>query len=179
MAVNCWVTPTGVVNCWMTPTGMVGLVGVTDMEDRVAADTIRVALPDWFPNWAVMLAVPAALGDARPPLLTFATDGFDEVQITCMVISWLVPSEYTPVALNCWATPVCMVALAGVTDMGDGARVAEVTARLVLPKRVLPGISGVAVMVALPGPTAVAKPFPSTDTTDMFDELQASFEVIS
>ena len=149
------------------------------MEDRVAADTVTIALPDWLPNLAVMLAVPAATGEARPLLLTSATDGFDEVQITCVVISWLVPSEYTPVAINCWATPASMVALAGVTDTGDGAMVAEVTARVVLPEIVLPLIfPGVAVMVALPVATAVARPLPSTDATDMFDELQATFEVI-
>jgi len=169
------------VNCWMTPTGMVGLAGITDREDKVEGVTpLMVAVPEILSRLAVTIAVPAATAVARPLLLIMATEWFDELQVTCVVISWLLPSEYVPVAVNRWAIPtLSMVALAGVTDMGDGARVAEVTARLVLPEMVEPGILGVAVMVALPGPTAVARPLPSTDATDMFDELQATSGVIS
>ena len=168
------------VNCWMTPTGMVGLAGITDREDKVEGVTpLMVAVPEILSRLAVTIAVPAATAVARPLLLIMATEWFDELQVTCVVISWLLPSEYVPVAVNCWAIATCMVALAGVTDMGVGVKVAEVTARLVLPEMVVPGILGVAVMVALPGPTAVARPLPSTDATDMFDELQATSGVIS
>jgi len=168
------------VNCWMTPTGMVGLAGITDREDKVEGVTpLMVAVPEILSRLAVTIAVPAATAVARPLLLIMATEWFDELQVTCVVISWLLPSEYVPVAINCWAIPAGMVGLAGVTDMGVGVKVAEVTARLVLPEMVVPGILGVAVMVALPGPTAVARPLPSTDATDMFDELQATSGVIS
>ena len=90
------------VNCWVTPTGMLGLAGVTAMEDRVAEVTVRAALPETIPEVAVMIVAPAATAVARPLLLTVATNVFDEVQITCVVISWLVPSEYVPIAANCW-----------------------------------------------------------------------------
>jgi hypothetical protein len=79
-----------------------------------------------------MLAVPAATVVAKPLLLTVATDGSDELQVTSMVILWLVPSEYVPVAANCWVTPTGMLGLAGVTDMED--RAAELTVRIVLPE---------------------------------------------
>jgi hypothetical protein len=72
---------------------MLGLAGVTDMEDRVAEVAVRVVLPEIIPELAVMVALPAATAVARPVLLTIATAVFDERQVTCVVISWLVPSE--------------------------------------------------------------------------------------
>ena len=87
---------------------MLRLAGVTDMEVRVAEVTVRVVLPEILPEVAVMVAVPTATDVARPLLLTVATDVLDEVQVTCVVISWLVPSEYVPEAANCWVSPqVC------------------------------------------------------------------------
>jgi hypothetical protein len=72
---------------------MLGLAGVTDMEDRVAEVAVRVVLPEILPEVAVMVAVPAEKAVARPLILTIATDVFDELQVTCVVILWLVPSE--------------------------------------------------------------------------------------
>jgi hypothetical protein len=63
--------------------------------------TVRVAVPVLPLKAAVMVAVPAATPVARPLLLTVATDVLEEDQVTCMVISWLVPSEYVPEAANC------------------------------------------------------------------------------
>jgi hypothetical protein len=99
---------------------MLELAGVTDMEDRVAEVTVRVVLPEISPEVAVMVAVPAATAVARPLLLTVAADVFDELQVTCVVISRVVPSENVPVAANCWTTPAGMLGLAGVTatEMG-------------------------------------------------------------
>ena len=56
-----------------------------------------------------MVAVPAATPVARPLLLTVAADVVDEVQVTCVVIFWVVWSEYVPVAVNCWVTPAAML----------------------------------------------------------------------
>jgi hypothetical protein len=76
------------VNCWVSPTGMVKLKGVTDMEERVAEFTVRVVLPEILPDVAVIVVVPAAIAVARPLLpLTVATETFDELQVTCEVIS--------------------------------------------------------------------------------------------
>ena len=65
--------------------------------------------PETVPEVAVMVAVPAATAVTTPLLLTVATDGFDELQVTCVVISLIVPSEYMPVALNCCVTPAGML----------------------------------------------------------------------
>jgi hypothetical protein len=69
------------------------------MEDRVAAVTVRVVLPTEFPpeklsgvvEVAVMVVVPTETVVARPVVLSIvATDGLDEVQVTCVVISCVV-----------------------------------------------------------------------------------------
>ena len=71
----------------MTPTGRLGSTGVTDREDRVAVVTATVALPEVLPNLAAAVVIPAELPVARPLLLMEATDGSDELQATCVVIS--------------------------------------------------------------------------------------------
>jgi hypothetical protein len=76
-------------NCCVIPTGIFGLNGVviTDMEDTVAEVTVTVMLPEILPDVAVMVVVPTARVVARPLLSICATDGFDEDQLTCVVIS--------------------------------------------------------------------------------------------
>jgi hypothetical protein len=86
VAVNCWAVPEGIV-------GILGLAGVTDIEERVAEVTVKVVLPKVLPEEAEMIVAPAATAVARPLLLTIATEVFDERQVICVVISWLVPSE--------------------------------------------------------------------------------------
>ena len=74
------------VNWWVAPTVMLGVVGVTDMEIRVAEFTVTVVFPEILPEAAEMIAVPGATAVARPLLLTIATAVFDERQVTCVVI---------------------------------------------------------------------------------------------
>ena len=161
------------VNCRVSPEDTLELAGVTDMVERVTAVTARAVLPEIPPEVAVMVLGPAAMAVARPPLVTVATGAFDEPQVTCVVISRLVPSEYAPVALNCWVTPMGRIGLVGVADMED--RVAEVTARAVFPE--IP--PEVAVMVLGPAAMAVARPPLVTLATDEFDEAHETCVVIS
>jgi hypothetical protein len=81
------------VSCWLTPRGMLGATGVTAMEDKVAAVTVRVVLTEMPPWVAVMVAAPTVTAAARPVLLIVATEVLDEVQRTSVVISRLAPSE--------------------------------------------------------------------------------------
>jgi len=69
------------------------------MEDRVAKVTVRVVLPKVGPvveklfgplTVAVMVVAPMDTVVARPVPSIVATDGLDEVQVTCGVISWFV-----------------------------------------------------------------------------------------
>ncbi len=79
---------------WATPTGMLGLTGLTAREASLAEVTVRTVFPENPPELAVMVALPGATAVARPPLVTAATDGLDELQATCGGgITWLVPSE--------------------------------------------------------------------------------------
>ena len=175
--VMSWLVPSEndpeAANCWVFPTAMLGLAGVTEMEDRVAGVTVKVVFPEIVPEVAVMLAEPVATAVARPLLLTVATEVLDELQVACVVMSWLVPSENVPEAANCWVLPTAMLGLAGVTEMED--RVAGVTAKVVLPEIV----PEVAVMVAEPVDTAVARPPLLTVATDVLEELQVTCVVIS
>jgi hypothetical protein len=107
------------VNCWVAPKVKLGLVGITDIEMRVAEFTVRVANPVIPCKPAPMLAVPVATAVARPLPLMVATDVFDEPQETWAVISWFVPSEFVPIAINCWVAPAGMLGVAGVTVMVD------------------------------------------------------------
>mgnify|MGYP007070596635 FL=1 len=154
---------------------------VKDMEDKTAWSTVRVVPPVIVPEVAVMIAVPKAKAVARPLLSTIATDILDELQMTCVVISKLVPSRYAPAAENCRVIPTGILGLAGVTDMED--RDAEITVRTVLPKEgsveKLFGMVEVAVMVVIPGEIVVARPLLLIVATDVLDELQVICEVIS
>ena len=64
--------------------------------------TIRViATEEIFPKVAMMVVIPVASAVVRPLLVIVATAGLEESHVTSVVISWLVPSEYVPVAVSC------------------------------------------------------------------------------
>ncbi len=83
------------------------------MEDSVAAYTVRVVLPETFPEVAVMVVVPSIRAVARPLLFMVATDGSDELQVTCPR-SWFDPSAFTPAAENCFVAPTGTLGPVGV-----------------------------------------------------------------
>jgi hypothetical protein len=118
-----------------------------------------------------MVEVPAARDVAKPLLLIVMTAILDELQMTWVLISKLVPSENAPVAVNFWVIPagvIGMLGLAGLRDME--VRVAEVTTMVVVPEM----SPEAAVMVAVPGPTAMTRPVFSTVATESLDELQVA-----
>ncbi len=84
---------------------MEGLVGVTTIEVSTADVTVTAVVPDTPAKVALIVALPAALPDTRPwlgaVLLTAATDGAEEAQVTNAVRFWVVPSEKSPVAMSC------------------------------------------------------------------------------
>ena len=122
-----------------------------------------------------MVEIPPATDVAKPPLVIVATAILDELQMTWVLISKLVPSENAPVAVNCWVIPagvIGMLRLAGLRDME--VRVAEVTIMVVVPEM----SPEVAVIVAVPGPIPVTKPVLSTVAAESLDELQVAWVVI-
>jgi hypothetical protein len=80
---------------------------------------VIVAFPAIEPELAEIVAVPCALEDARPPVLTVATFGAEELQITALVTSLLLPSLNDPLAANCWLRPNARLAVPGVIVMLD------------------------------------------------------------
>ena len=134
----------------------------------VAWVTVRTVFAEILPEVAAMVAVPAETAVARPLLSTVAAAVSDEVQVTCVVIPLMVPSEYVPEAANCWVFPAGILGLAGVIDMED--RVAGVTAREMFPET----LPEVAVIVTFPTAKPVASPLLVTVATAVLDDLQVT-----
>src|SRR5512144_1193948 len=164
------------VNCWLLPTAILGFVGVIPIDTSVADVTVRVVLPETVPEVAVIRVEPAAADVARPlepaVLLTAATAGSAELQVTDAVRSCLVLSEKIPVAVNCLVVPIAILGLAGVTSIDTS--VADVTVRVVLPVTV----PDVAVIRVEPAATDVVWPLEPdvllTAATAGSDELQVT-----
>jgi hypothetical protein len=89
------------VNCRVAPLVIDGLAGVTAMDCRVAAVTVRTVLPVTPFNVAEMEEVPTPAPVARPAAVIVATDGVAEVQVTLPVRFCVVLSVNVPVAVNC------------------------------------------------------------------------------
>jgi hypothetical protein len=144
------------VRGWRTPLARLGFAGVTPMETRVAAVTVRVVDPDTPCRLAVITVAPGLSPVACPLepelLATEATVTAEEVQVAEVVRSRVVLSEYTPVALSAATVPLARLGFAGVTPMET--RVASVTVNIVdadIPP-------SVAVIVVVPALSADAMP---------------------
>ena len=77
----------------MPPIATVAVNGVTAIELKVAAVTVKVAEPDLMPDVAVIAAVPTDTPVAMPGETTVATAIAPELQVTLLLMSTLVPSE--------------------------------------------------------------------------------------
>jgi hypothetical protein len=130
------------VNCWVEPTiKLAGDAGVTAIEDNVGvlvvvAATIIVKGTDGLVipfRDAVMLAVPAVTPLAKPKSSIVAIAVESLVHVTSELMSAVVPSEYVPVAVNCWVEPTAKLACeAGVTAMEDNVGVLVVAVVIVV-----------------------------------------------
>jgi hypothetical protein len=80
--------------------------GDTLIEERVIAFTVNVVFPLTPLRVAVIVELPAAIEVARPleplALLIVAVAVVPELQVTDEVMTDVVPSEYAPVATNCF-----------------------------------------------------------------------------
>ena len=105
------------------------------IEPSVASVTVSAVSPKTLPRVALMVVNPTPTAVARPSepsaLLIVAKVSADELQVTCVVRSWVVLSEYVPVAVYCRVNPLAMLWLAGVTEIE--LSVAAVTVSAVSP----------------------------------------------
>ena len=70
------------------------------IDRSVAGVTVRLAPPATEPEFAVIVVAPTAAPVASPVLEMLATV-LDDVQIADEVRSFVLPSVYVPMALNC------------------------------------------------------------------------------
>jgi hypothetical protein len=162
------------LNCWVEPFVMVGFVGVTAIELNVAALTTSVVVPFIVPTAAVITVVPTDTAVAWAPGVIVATPVLTELQVAVAVMSWVVPSEKVPVAVNC-----CVPATArrgggaGVTAIDCNA--AAVTVTVVFP--VTPPTP--AVITDVPAASALVSPVAVTLAVAGVAEAQVALPVRS
>jgi hypothetical protein len=105
------------VNCWVVVTGIEGAAGVTAIDTNVSGVTVRLTVALLPPIAAVMTDVPLATPAAIPVAETVATPVSAEDQAIPgdVVTSWVKPSLYVAVAVNCWMPLTGIEGVAGVT----------------------------------------------------------------
>lgn len=95
-AVNSCVLPSSnnpvAVNCSTVPCAIDGLAGVSEIEIRCAATTVRSLSSLSVPTVAVIVHEPVANVEARPFASTLATEVSDELHVTPLFRSALDPS---------------------------------------------------------------------------------------
>ncbi len=154
------------VNLMDVPRAIRGFAGLTVMDTRRAMDTVRPVDPLTAPKTALMVLLPVAILVRRPRLLIVAAAGLEEVQTADPVTSCVLLSLNVPVAANCFVVPTAMLEFAGVTAM-------EIKVAPVMVSDAVPVTEPeLAVMVATPVPTLVAKPVGSTRAMDEDEEDQ-------
>ena len=80
------------VNCWFAPHEIEGFAGVTAIDTRVAAVTVRVVDPVTVPELAPTVVVPTLVPVARPLPEILATPCDEELQVTVLVRFCVLPS---------------------------------------------------------------------------------------
>jgi hypothetical protein len=107
------------LNCSVAPRETTGSAGVIAMDFIVSEVTVKVVEPEMFPDVAVIVVVPWATAVARPAALIVATPVLEDFHVTVAFRFWVLPSEYVPVAVNCWVVAGAMEGPAGVTAMEE------------------------------------------------------------
>jgi len=108
---------------------------------------------------------------AKPLLVIVATAIWDELHVTWVLISRLVPSENAPMAVNCWVIPAGVLGILGLAGLRNmEISFAGVTLMIVIPEM----FPEAAVMVAIPRPIPMTRPVLSTVATESLDELQVT-----
>jgi hypothetical protein len=138
------------VNCCVSPLAIDGLAGVTAIDWRVAAVTVRTVDPTIAPEVALIVLVPTDIAVASPAVVIIAF--VVAPHVTDAVRFCVLLSLYVPVAVNCCVSPLAIDGLAGVTAIDCSA--AAVTVSTVDPT-IAPEV---ALMVLVPTATAVANP---------------------
>jgi len=111
--------------------GVTAFDGLTMIDDRVAAATVKTVDPVTVAKVALTVADPVPTPVARPVLFTLTVAIVSEAQVTVELRSCMLPSLNVPVAINCCVVPNATEGFAGVTAID--CRTAAVTLIVVLP----------------------------------------------
>jgi hypothetical protein len=156
VVVTSWLLPSANVpvaeNCSVVPSATLADDGDTVIETSADAVTASEVEPLTLPDVALMLVVPTATVVARPEVFTVATAEESDDQVAVLVKSCVLPSLNVPVAVNCCVPPSASEGLGGFTAIDTN--MAGVTVNEVEPTIV----PEVALMVAIPLPTLLARP---------------------
>jgi hypothetical protein len=88
----------------------------TGPEHVLGKFTARLVVPEIAPKVAAIREMPGVSPWATPRGFIVATEGLPEIQVACVLISEVLPSEYVPIASNCRVPPTGTLLLAGATD---------------------------------------------------------------
>jgi hypothetical protein len=152
------------MNCWVAPGVIEALPGLTLIVTSTAGVTSICELPFIPDIVATTVVLPGLIPVATPLDVIVATVVSIALHPAAPVMSWLLPSVKTPVAVNCWLVPEAIEGLWGVTSIETSAAgatvniddpdiVPEVATMLVVPELVLvasPCVPEALLMVAAP-----------------------------
>jgi len=161
------------VYCCVVPFGSDAPAGVTVIETSVADVTVSLVEALTLPDVAPMVELPAAMVVASPAALIVATAAVEDVHVTALVTSCMLPSLKVPAAVNCCICPAAIVGLDG--EITIETRAAGLTVTLVEPVM----LAEVAITFALPTANAFAMPDALTETVAGALELQVAEDVKS
>ena len=157
------------VNCTVVPVATEPFAGVTAIDTRVAAVTLRPVEPVMEPCLAeIVVDWPEVTPVASPAALMVAAVVLDELQVTELVKSCVLLSENVAVALNGVVTPAISEALAGVTAIAASAAPVTDTWTSAVSE------PDEAWIVASPKPVPVANPVGLIVTTAGLEDVQVA-----
>ena len=149
---------------------VVGVVEVVDVLAVTVKLTDGLVMPD---KVTVILAVPAATPVAKPDEEMVAIVLSELAQVNGDVMSDVMPFERVPTALNSWEDPTAKLSGdAGVIARPVNVATGNITAGLVIPDTV-------AVILAVPAATPVAKPAEDIVAILVSELAQVTFPVMS
>ena len=159
--------------CWDVPFGRDAPAGVTVIAISVAEVTVSFVEALALPDAALIVVLPCAMDVASPALLMVATATVEDVQVTELVTSCMLPSLNVPVAVNCCDCPAAIVGF-------EGAMVSETSAAGLTVTAIDPVmLPDVAMTFAEPTLSACANPELLTETVVAALELHVTDEVKS
>jgi hypothetical protein len=145
------------------------VAGETLTDATGTAETVRLAVP-LFPSLVAMIvAEPAATPVTTPLDDTVAMPVLELNHVTARPVSTLLFASYA-VAVSCAVCPTVTLGVAGETLTEATGTVTAVTVTVEVPEKLLL----VAVMIAVPGLTALTSPVAETVATPAFDVDQST-----